>query len=101
MSRPAAAIIFLDEIGEVSLNVQAKLLRVLQEREIVRGGDAKPILVNVRIIAATNIDLKKAVAAGKFREDLYYRIRVFPTSRRRAGKAGGNSRSGPAFAAQV
>lgn len=70
--------IFLDEIGEVSLNVQAKLLRVLQEKEIVRVGDAKSVPVDVRVIAATNIDLEEAVATGKFREDLYYRIRVIP-----------------------
>lgn len=70
--------IFLDEIGEISLNVQAKLLRVLQEREIVRVGDTKPVPINVRVIAATNIDLEEAVARGKFREDLYYRIRVIP-----------------------
>lgn len=70
--------IFLDEIGEVSLNVQAKLLRVLQEKEIVRVGDTKPLSVDVRVIAATNIDLEEAVATGKFREDLYYRIRVIP-----------------------
>jgi len=70
--------IFLDEIGEISPNVQSKLLRVLQEKEVVRVGDTKPIHVNVRIIAATNIDLEEAVATGKFREDLYYRIRVIP-----------------------
>ena len=70
--------IFLDEIGEVSVNVQAKLLRVLQEKEIVRVGDTKSVPVDVRVIAATNIDLEQAVATGKFREDLYYRIRVIP-----------------------
>lgn len=70
--------IFLDEIGEVSPNVQAKLLRVLQEKEIIRVGDVKTIPVDVRVIAATNIDLEEAVASGRFREDLYYRIRVIP-----------------------
>jgi len=70
--------IFLDEIGEINLGVQAKLLRVLQEKEIVRVGDAKAISVDVRVIAATNIDLEEAVARGRFREDLYYRIRVIP-----------------------
>jgi PAS domain S-box-containing protein len=70
--------IFLDEIGEVSVNVQAKLLRVLQEKEIVRVGDTKSVPVDVRVIAATNIDLEEAVATGRFREDLYYRIRVIP-----------------------
>ncbi|RKD29999.1 sigma-54 interaction domain-containing protein [Thermohalobacter berrensis] len=70
--------IFLDEIGEISLSTQAKLLRVLQEKEIVRVGGTKPISIDVRIIAATNIDLEKAVKEGKFREDLYYRLNVFP-----------------------
>ncbi len=70
--------IFLDEIGEVNQNVQAKLLRVLQEKEIVRVGDTQPLPVDVRVIAATNIDLEQAVARGTFREDLYYRIRVIP-----------------------
>jgi PAS domain S-box-containing protein len=70
--------IFLDEIGEISLNVQSKLLRVLQEKEIVRVGDTKPLAVDVRVIAATNIHLEEAVAQGRFREDLYYRIRVIP-----------------------
>ncbi len=70
--------IFLDEIGEVSLGTQAKLLRVLQEREIVRVGGAKPISINVRIIAATNAKLEKRIIDGSFREDLYYRLNRLP-----------------------
>ena len=70
--------IFLDEIGELSANTQAKLLRVLQEREIIRVGAAKPININVRIIAATNVNLEKGIAKGSFREDLYYRLNRMP-----------------------
>lgn len=70
--------IFLDEIGELSANMQAKLLRVLQEQEIVRVGGAKSIAVNVRVIAATNVNLEKAMAEGTFREDLYYRLNRMP-----------------------
>jgi DNA-binding NtrC family response regulator len=70
--------LFLDEIGEMQPSVQVKLLRVLQEREIERIGGRDTIKVNVRIIAATNSNLEKGIAEGKFRLDLYYRLNVFP-----------------------
>jgi DNA-binding NtrC family response regulator len=68
--------IFLDEIGEISPGLQSKFLRVLQEREFQRVGSSETIKVNVRIIAATSRNLKKEVEAGRFREDLYYRLNV-------------------------
>ncbi len=70
--------LFLDEIGDLRLDLQAKLLRAIQEGEIERVGGSKPIKTEFRLIAATNVDLEKAVKDGRFREDLYYRINVIP-----------------------
>jgi transcriptional regulator with PAS, ATPase and Fis domain len=70
--------IFLDEIGDIPLSTQVKLLRVLEEKEIERVGDHKPIKVDVRIISATNKNLDKLIAEEAFREDLYFRVSVFP-----------------------
>jgi DNA-binding NtrC family response regulator len=73
-----AGTLFLDEIGDLPLHLQAKLLRVLQERTFDRVGDSRPITADVRIIAATHRDLRREVDAGRFRQDLFYRLRVVP-----------------------
>jgi transcriptional regulator with GAF, ATPase, and Fis domain len=77
LEQAAGGVLFLDEVGEMSLAVQAKFLRVLQEREFQRLGSSTVKKTDVRVIAATNRDLKAAIANGQFREDLYYRLHVF------------------------
>lgn len=81
--------IFLDEIGEMAFELQAKLLRILETGEYIKIGDTKPTRVNVRIIAATNRNLQEEIKAGHFREDLFYRLSVFqvhlPSLRERTG----------------
>src|SRR5262245_26731458 len=77
IEQAAGGVLFLDEVGEMSPSVQAKLLRVLQEREYQRLGGTRPLKADVRIIAATNRDLESSIARGEFREDLFYRLRVF------------------------
>ena len=76
IEQAAGGTLFLDEIGDIPLSLQAKLLRLLQEKQIQRLGSNETIAVDVRIIAATNADLERAVAEGRFREDLYYRLKV-------------------------
>jgi transcriptional regulator with PAS, ATPase and Fis domain len=73
----SGGVLFLDEVSEMSLSAQAKFLRVLQEREFQRLGGTRPLKANIRVIAATNRDLRKAVERGEFREDLFYRLGVF------------------------
>jgi len=89
IEQAAGGLLFLDEVGEMTPAVQAKLLRVLQEREFQRLGGTRSLKADVRIVAATNRDLEAAMAKGQFREDLYYRLRVFeirlPTLRERRG----------------
>jgi transcriptional regulator with GAF, ATPase, and Fis domain len=77
MEQAAGGTLFLDEVGEMSLSAQAKFLRVLQEREFQRLGGTRVLRADVRVVAATNRDLPRAIAAGQFREDLFYRLNVF------------------------
>ena len=70
--------LFIDEVASMSMPLQAKLLRALQEREVERVGESKPMKLDIRIVAATNTDLRQLVKEGTFREDLFYRLNVIP-----------------------
>jgi two-component system nitrogen regulation response regulator NtrX len=70
--------LFLDEIGDMSMSAQAKVLRVLQDNVVTRIGGSKPVTVDVRVLAATNKNLEQEIGAGRFREDMYYRLNVVP-----------------------
>jgi transcriptional regulator with PAS, ATPase and Fis domain len=78
LERASGGTVFLDEIGNMSSSVQAKLLRVLEDGTFMRLGGTRPIKIDVRLVTATNTNLKQAVAQGQFREDLYYRLNVVP-----------------------
>ncbi|MEI9975017.1 MAG: sigma-54 factor interaction domain-containing protein [Ignavibacteriota bacterium] len=94
--------IFLDEIGELPLELQPKLLRILQEREFERLGSAHTIRVNVRVVAATNLDLAQMVRERRFRADLFYRLNVFPDFGASATRSSpGHSRPGLVFRSKV
>ena len=77
----------LDEIGDMPMDLQVKLLRAIQSQEITRIGGTRPIKLDIRFLALTNADLKKKVAEGSFRQDLYYRLNVIPIAVRRCGSA--------------
>ena len=77
IEQAASGVLFLDEVGEMTMTAQAKFLRVLQEQEFQRLGSNRVLRADVRVIAATNRDLRKAIERGSFRQDLYYRLNVF------------------------
>jgi two-component system NtrC family response regulator len=88
--------LFLDEIGELSLSLQVKLLRFLQEHQLERIGGREPIIVDTRVLAATNVDLNQAMSEGRFREDLYYRLGVVVLPASSAQRGGRLARQPPA-----
>ncbi len=96
-----AGTIFLDEISSMTPKLQVKLLRVLQEREFERVGESRTIRVDVRVIAATNQSLEEEIEAGRFRDDLYYRLNVVPIPLRHCANAATTSSRWPSFSCSV